>query len=68
MTLGSYRVGAGVRVYETVGSSSVVPLSLSELELASIPANKLAGFHLNPSGFVDLIILNAVTGDAYSYG
>lgn len=68
MTLGSYKVGAGARIYETVGSSTVIPVSLSELQLASIPANQLAGFHLNPSGFVDLIVLNAVTGDAYEYG
>ncbi len=68
MTLGSYKVAAGVKVYEEVGGSAVVPLSLAALEAEMIPQRQLSTYHLNSSGMVDILILNSVTGDAYTYG
>ena len=68
MTLGSHKVAAGVRVYEQVGSSAMVPLNLAALDVDRIPAQKLSAYHQNTSGFVDIIVLNAVTGDSYTYG
>lgn len=68
MTLGRYTVAAGVKVYEQIGSSAMVAMSLGDLEESLIPENQLSSYHLNTSGMVDIIILNAVTGDAYTYG
>lgn len=68
MTLGEYPVAAGVKVYEQIGTSSMVPLSLAALEADVIPQRQLSAYHRNTSGFVDAVILNAVTGDAYTYG
>jgi len=33
-----------------------------------LPAGKLSLYRTNTSGMVDVIVLNAVTGDAYTYG
>lgn len=68
MTLGKYTVAAGARIYESIGSSAMAPLTLSDLEVETIPQNQLYAYHLNSSGMVDVLILNAVTGDAYTYG
>ena len=67
MTLGEYTVMAGVRIFEKVSSSGVVPIDLSDLS-GSIEAKNIAGYHRNSSGMVDYIILNDVTGNAYEYG
>ena len=67
--LGSYTVTNGVRIYEQVGSGgAMVALSLSDLNMDSIPSSKVAAYHLNTSDMVDFIVLNAVTGNAYEYG
>lgn len=68
MTLGSYTVSAGVKVYEQIDGSAMVAMSLADLEYDSIPKNQLYAYRLNSSGMVDVIILNSVTGDAYTYG
>lgn len=68
MTLNSYTVTAGVAIFERVSTSSVVRLNLSDLRGQTIPGDKIATYHLNSSGMVDVIVLNAATGDAYQYG
>ena len=69
MTLGNKTVSVGVRVYEQVqGAAAQVAVPLSELDLERIPQDKISGYHENSSGIVDLILLDSVTGDAYTYG
>lgn len=68
MTLGSYKVAAGVKIYEQIGSSAMVPMSLADFETDLILERQLSTYHRNTSDFVDIIVLNAVTGDAYTYG
>ena len=68
MTLGSYKVAAGVRMYEQVSGGAMVPIEMSQLGLDRVPANKIAAYHLNSSGMVDYLVLDSVTGDAYEYG
>jgi len=68
MTLGQYKVSAAVRVYEQTGSSAMVPVSLHTLECSEIPKEKIAAYHLGASGLVELLVLDAVTGDTYTYG
>lgn len=67
MTLGDRTVAAGVRVFEAVGSA-IAPVNLGGLDMDSIKAGDIAGYHLNSSGMVDYIVLESVTGDAYTYG
>ena len=68
MTLGTAKVAAGVRLYEQLRSGAMVPLNLADLERSSIPKSKIDACHRNTSGMVDIIVLDEVTGDAYSYG
>lgn len=68
MKLGSLTVSAGVRVYEQVKGGSMRPVDRGSLEMATISAEKVVGYHANSAGFVDYIILNDVTGTAYIYG
>lgn len=68
LTLGDHKVSPGVRIYEQVSGGAQVELSLGSLGASSIPANKIAAVHTNSSGAVDVIVLDSVTGDAYTYG
>lgn len=67
MKLGDRTVTAGVRVFEKAGGA-VAAIDLNGLDDRSISAGSIAAYHLNSSGMVDYIVLNAVTGDAYTYG
>ena len=68
MTLGSYKVLNSVRIYEKVTTSALAEINLGDLSMGSIPANQIAGYHLNSANMVDYLILNNVTGNAYEYG
>ena len=68
LTLGSSKVSPGVRIYEQVSGGAQVELSLSSLGAVSVPANKIVAVHTNSSGVVDVVVLDSVTGDAYTYG
>ena len=66
--LGSYTVSAGVQIYEQVSGGAMVKLDPTSLNMASIPGEKIATYHLNTSNYVDYIVLDRVTGNAYEYG
>ena len=66
--LGSYTVSAGVQIYEQVSGGAMVKLDPTSLNMASIPGDKIATYHLNTSNYVDYIVLDRVTGNAYKYG
>ena len=66
--LGSYTVSAGVQIYEQVNGGAMVKLDPTSLNMASIPGEKIATYHLNTSNYVDYIVLDRVTGNAYKYG
>ncbi len=68
MTLGSQKVATGVRVYEQVRDGAMVAIPLSELDFGAITKDKIAAYHENSSGYVDLVVLDNATGDAYTYG
>ncbi len=81
-TLGRYDLAPGCRIYEHSGSSTApgYVYSLSgELGVPSsdfeeifwtdtIAREKIRQIHLNSAGQVDVILLNDVTGNAYTYG
>ena len=66
--LGSYTVSAGVQIYEQGSGGAMVKLDPTSLNMASIPGEKIATYHLNTSNYVDYIVLDRVTGNAYKYG
>lgn len=68
MKLGSHTVAAGVRIYEQVSSGAMVNVEPGDLTTDSIPAERIACYHLNSAGMVDYIVLSDVTGNAYVYG
>lgn len=68
MTIGSHRVAPGVRVYEQFKDGAQVSVPLSSLDYGPIPQNQISAVHMNTSDVVDVIVLNNVTGDAYTYG
>lgn len=68
MTLGKHSVSTRVRIFEKLNDSAAVPIALSDLNMSTIPADKIASYHLNSSDVIDIIILNSFTGNAYEYG
>lgn len=68
MTVGSASVSPGVKIFERVGDSEQVEISINDLKGMTIPENKIFASHTNSSGTVDIIVLQEVTGDAYTYG
>ena len=68
MTVGTAPVSPGVKIFERVGDSEQVEISINSLKGMTIPENKIFASHTNSSGTVDIIVLQEVTGDAYTYG
>lgn len=67
LKLGGLTVSPGVRIYEQAKGGAMRPIDRGSLTMESIPADKIT-YHVNSTGAVDYIILNNVTGEAYSYG
>lgn len=68
MTLGAASLSPGVRIYERVGKSRMTQISLSDIPISLVPAEKILFTQLDGSGRVSLIVLGDVTGDLYEYG
>ena len=68
MTVGGYKVAPGVRVYEQFREGAQVAVPLSSLDYGLIAQDQISAAHRNSSDIVDVIVLNNVTGDAYTYG
>ncbi len=66
--LGDRELAENVRIYEKVGGSEMVALSLSDLTDSVIPSSRILFARRNYADKVDLIILDNVTGNAYVYG
>jgi len=67
MTLGNKKVSAGVRIFDQVRNSVSVEVDLSALP-DSISSSGIKAYHTDTSGYVNYIILNNFTGNAYRYG
>ncbi len=68
MTLGGRTIAPDFSLYEEVLGGATVKLDASSLDMASIPQSDIAAYRLDASGNVDLIVLDGVTGDGYTYG
>ena len=68
-TLGSYDIAAGAAVYEWAGRGYVMEISLDDIDwTTTVGASNVSYAHLNSAGDVDIILLEDVTGSAYTYG
>ena len=68
MKLGSYTVSTGVRIFEQVSGGAMAPIDRGDLAMESVASERIAGYHLDSSNYVDYIVLDNVTGNAYEYG
>lgn len=68
-TVGSYQIAPGAVIYEWVGSGYVTEISLSDITWTeTLSASYVSYAHLNSAGQVDILLLNDVTGNCYTYG
>lgn len=66
--LGSMNVIPQVAVYDKVGTSPLVRVKLSQVTAPTVAISAISYYHLDNSGQVDLLVLNDVTGECYTYG
>ncbi|HPE15824.1 MAG TPA: S-layer homology domain-containing protein [Oscillospiraceae bacterium] len=66
--LGSTALASSVRVYEKVGGSVLTEISYGDLTQETIPSSAVSVAHKDAAGTVDILVLDDVTGDRYTYG
>lgn len=67
-TIGTLTVSSQVRIYDQVNGSAVAEVDLDNLVLDTVPASSISYVGTDSSGQVNLLVLNDVTGDCYTYG
>ena len=67
-TLAGVSLAENVVVFDRIVNSGIRQVSLAAVSMDSVPASKIAYQRTNAAGEVDLLVLNDVTGDLYTYG
>lgn len=67
-TLAGVSLAENAVVFDSIVNSGIQPVSLASVSVDSVPASKIAYQRTNAAGEVDLLVLNDVTGDMYTYG
>lgn len=67
-TLGSTPLAEDVVLYDRVGKTHAVQITLEDLLVDSVPASDILYTAANSAGEIDVLVLDDVTGDAYTYG
>jgi hypothetical protein len=67
-TMGSLSLSKAVAVYECVGGSTVSEIKLSDIRTAAVDSTKVRYYATDYAGDVSLLLLDDVTGNAYTYG
>jgi hypothetical protein len=68
-TLGSTELADDAAIYEHVGTSgTAVRISLSDIHTATVSGGSIDYVHKNSSGQADVLLLDDVTGNLYTYG
>lgn len=67
-TLDGTPLAENVVVFDRIVNSGIQQVSLAAVSVDSVPASKIAYQRTNAAGEVDLLVLNDVTGDLYTYG
>ena len=67
-TLGGTALADNVAVYEKVGPSKLQPIKYSQITCTSVPASKILYAGKDYAGRYNVLVLDDVTGDLYTYG
>lgn len=67
-TLGSIPLADNVRIYERAGTSVVTEIDLEDIHTATVKAADIDFYATNSDGLVSVLLLDDVTGSAYTYG
>lgn len=67
-TLGSIPLADNVVVYERVRDSVVVEIDLDDILVSTVSSSKIDFYATNTDGEVNVLLLDDVTGSAYTYG
>ena len=67
-TLGSVPLAANVVLYDRVGQSAAVQVELEDIRTGTVASSDITYAGTNADGEVDVIVLDDVTGNAYTYG
>lgn len=65
---GSKDLAADILVFERVGKGPVAEISLEDIRMATVPKGNITYVRYNDNGKVDMLILDNVTGDRYTFG
>lgn len=67
-TLGELALSPDVAIYDQVEGNGVVEVSLSDILVDTVPASSIAYVSTDSAGQVNLLVLEDVTGNCYTYG
>ena len=67
-TLGGAPLAENVAVFDRIVNSGMKRISLDDVAMERVPAEKIAYQRVNSAGEVDLLLLENATGDLYTYG
>lgn len=67
-TVGTTQLAQNVHLFEKVGRSELTRIAAGDLPPGIIPASKVSYIGKDYAGQADIVILNDVTGDRYTYG
>ena len=67
-TLGSITLAEDVLVYERVKDSPVVEIDLDDILVSTVSSAKIDFYATNAQGEISVLLLDDVTGSAYTYG
>ena len=67
-TLGSIPLADNVRTYERAGTSVVTEIDLEDIQSATVKASDIDFYATDSNGLVSVLLLDDVTGNAYTYG
>lgn len=67
-TLGDVRLSDDVAIYERTLNSAPQSIGWSQITVDTVPASQISYVGTDLSGNINLIVLNDVTGDGYTYG
>jgi hypothetical protein len=67
-TLGTYQLSPAIRIFERVGKSGVIQLTWDDITVPTVNRSKIVYSSIDQSGCVDMLVLDDVTGDCYTYG
>ncbi len=67
-TLGQRSLADDVTIYDRVGQTCAVEVKLSDLAVDAVAAADISYVQLNAAGEVEVVVLEDVTGNCYTYG